>query len=245
MRPIIVTTPRSGSTLITDLLGNIAKEHAGYKNTLQEYFTITELYYPEFKLINDTVYCTSVDRKLEVWYDDKRTEILKRLSLLNNDHNYMIKLFSEDIEPEVQSMIDGNYDIIYLERRDKLSQYISYMNMIGTNIAHHTDSSNKVKSIIYWSKFRDEFIHINDNYFKYKTEHPSKFPTIYYEDFIDGGSDEEALLRLLNLDLKVYNKLDVKTIPTPYENDLESLILNKKDWLLDREYIINELYKNM
>jgi len=245
MRPIIVTTPRSGSTLITDLLGNLAKQHSGYKNTLQEYFTITELYNPEYSRINDIVYCTKLDRKLEFWYDNKRDEILKRLALVNNDHNYMIKLFSEDIEPEVQTMIDDNYDIIYLERRDKLSQYISYMNMIGTNIAHHTVDSKSIGKIIYWTKFRDEFIRINDNYFKYKKNHPSKYPTIYYEDFIEQGSDEDSLIRLLNLDIKVYNKLSVKTIPTPYESELESLILNKQEWLLDREYIVNELYKNM
>lgn len=245
MRPIIVTTPRSGSTLITDLLGNLAKQFSGYKNTLQEYFTITELYNPEFKRINDVVYCTKLDRKLEVWYDNKRTEILKRLNLLNNDHNYMIKLFSEDIEQEVQDMIDNHYDIIYLERRDKLSQYISYMNMIGTNVAHHTKDSDNVKQIIYWSKFRDEFLQINDNYFKYKKKYPSKYPTIYYEDFIIKGSNEKALIDILGLDLTEFNNLEVKTIPTPYLSDLESLILNKKEWLQDREYIVNELYKDM
>lgn len=244
MRPIIITTPRSGSTLITDLLGNLSKQHYGYKNILQEYFTITELYYIEYGRVNDVVTTTKLDRKLEVWYDSKREEILKRVELLDGDYNYMMKLFPEDIEPEVQSIVD-TYDIIYLERRDKLSQYISYMNMIGTNIAHHTDDKNKVKQIIYWKRFRDEFIRIYQNYIKYRDSHPSKYPTLYYEDFVDNGSNEQYLIDTLGLDIKEYDKLNVKTVPTPYESDLESLILNKKEWLADREYIINELYKDM
>lgn len=244
MRPILITTPRTGSTLITDLLGNLAKQHSGYKNTLQEYFTITELYYIEYGYRDSILTTTKLDRKLEVWYDDKRTEILKRVELMNGDYNYMMKLFSEDIEPEVQSIID-THDIIYLERKDKLSQYISYMNMIGSNIAHHKDESTKVKTIIYWKKFRDEFLNIHKNYIIYRDKHPSKYPIIYYEDFVDKGSDEQALIDILKLDINSFNKLDIKTIPTPYETDLESMILNKKEWLEDREYIINELYKDM
>lgn len=244
MRPILITTPRTGSTLITDLLGSLSKQHYGYKNTLQEYFTITELYYIEYGYRDNILTTTKLDRKLDIWYNNKREEILKRVKLLNNDYNYMMKLFPEDIEPEVQSIVD-THDIIYLERRDKLSQYISYMNMIGSNIAHHKDDSTKVNKIIYWSKFRDEFINIYKNYLIYRDKHPSKYPTIYYEDFVEKGSDEQALIDILNLDITEYKKLDIKTIPTPYESDLESLILNKKDWLDDKEYIINELYKDM
>ena len=50
---------------------------------------------------------------------------------------------------------------------------------------------------------------------------------------MDKGANEQALIELLNLDIKDYNKINVKTIPTPYDNDLESLILNKKEWLQD------------
>ena len=55
MRPIIVTLPRTGSTLITELLGSIAMEHYGYKNILQEYFSINVLYRQIFERNSDDV----------------------------------------------------------------------------------------------------------------------------------------------------------------------------------------------
>jgi PBP1b-binding outer membrane lipoprotein LpoB len=70
----------------------------------------------------------------------------------------------------------------------------------------------------------------------------SKYPTIYYEDFVDLGANDNALIDILKLSFDTYKPTNVTTIPTPYvESNVEDRILNKFDWNKDKERILNEL----
>lgn len=249
MRPIIVTLPRTGSTLITELLGSIAMEHYGYKNILQEYFSINTLYRQIFERnSDDVIVSTYFNRVFGNYFTSQQIELekIKRINLIGNDYQYMIKLIVHGpIGMPLQNFIK-NYDIIYLERKDKLRQYISHMHMSGTNIAHYTKNSKNIKQIVYWKNLRDDFLTSHKIYHEYKKLNPSKYPILYYEDFIAHGSDRQALIKLLNLDITVDNNYKVNTVPSPYiSENIEDLILNKKEWLQDREYIYNALYKDM
>ena len=245
MRPIIVTSPRTGSTLIVELLGNLAKQQYGYKNTLHEYFTIAHAYENHHIRKDDVVITLSLERVNRIWFTDREYEIEKRLELLNNEYCYMMKVFPMDMTTNVLEYIK-NYDVIYLERKDKLRQLLSFLYMHRTNISHYKEGDKEVSQIVYYPNEVDMYFNTHFNpYYEYKRNNPSKFPVLYYEDFIEQGSNEQALINLLKLDIKEYIPYNIDTIPTPYkEEDLEKLIVNKSDWNKDRQRIIDALYKN-
>jgi LPS sulfotransferase NodH len=243
IKPILFTTPRTGSTLITRLLGNISIQQCEYKNTLHEYFTINSVYKSYYKKNRNGI-TTLVSQIITnyKWFDSERTIRLNRLQLLDNDYNYMIKLFSSDIEPEIEHMITQNYDIIYLERRDKIKQLLSWLNLMKTTKAHYSlDDNSSIEQIVYDPKLTNIFLSIIERYHQYKKLHPSKFSTIYYEDFIDADNKELFLLNHLGLANinHVYDTIDTK--PSPYKQDPEMLIQNDIEWKLAKPGILQFL----
>jgi hypothetical protein len=228
------------------MLGSLVEQHYNYANTLIEYFLVAPQYRAEFKKdSNDIVRTMSYVRNNPPtqWYNNKRQVILDRLDLIG-DKLYMIKIFPMDLEPEVIEYMK-NYDIIYLERRNTLHQFLSFLNMEQSNIAEYKKGDREVKSIVYYPPLVDVFFNMHYYpYFEFKKNNPSKYPTIYYEDFMELGGDESALIKLLNLDIKDYTPLVSEFVPTPYINeDLEQLIVNKKDWNVDRQRILDALCK--
>ena len=260
MRPLIITTHRTGSTLICELLFNIAVYNYKYKNNLDEYFTITTLYDTVYSNVNGIIKHISTKRteynracatyendfnNITRLQDLKYPEVLERIRLLENDLNYMIKLFPTDFKKEVLDFVTKNYNIVYLERRDKLKQFLSFLGLVQTNIAHYTnDSTPAVNRIMYDSKWATKFICMDGMYHTLKRQYPSNIPTLYYEDFIAEGADENALIKLLDLPVTRFAARPIKTVATPYRKDLEDLIINKDEWLADKEAILEHLRFN-
>jgi hypothetical protein len=246
MKPILFTMPRTGSTVVTRLLGNLAEQHYNYANTLIEYFLVAMQYRAEFKEDSNGIVRTMSyvrNNPPTQWFENKRQVILDRLELLG-DKLYMIKIFPMDLEPEVIEYMK-NYDIIYLERRNKIHQLLSFLNMEQTNIAEYKKGDKEVNTIIYYPPNVDVFFNVHYYpYLEFKKNNPSKYPTIYYEDFMELGGDEQSLIKLLNIDIKDYKPQTSEFTITPYTSEnLEDLILNKKDWNVDRQRIIDVLYK--
>ena len=243
IKPILFTTPRTGSTLITMLLGNIAIQQCEYKNTLHEYFTITSMYESHYKKNRNgiTTQVSQIQKNYK-WFDSERTIRLNRLKLLDNDYNYMIKLFSSDIEPEIEHMITQHYDIVYLERRDKIKQLLSWLHLIKSSVAHyHLKNNLSIGQIIYDPKLTNILLLIIEKYYEFKKTHPSKFSTIYYEDFMNADNKELFLLNNLGLSNinHVYKKINTK--PSPYKRDPETLIRNVNEWQLAKPGILQFL----
>jgi hypothetical protein len=151
----------------------------------------------------------------------------------------------------IDTLIMENYDIVYLERKDKVKQLISYLNTVQTGIPHYTNKTDfpfysKDKSIdrkiIYNQVETYLFINNYRKYKEFKNTHMSKYPIIYYEDFVRLGANDKALIDILKLSFDTYKPTDVTTVPTPYvESNIEEYILNKFDWDKDKERILNEL----
>ena len=122
---------------------------------------------------------------------------------------------------------------------------ISFLNLCVSNIAEYKEGDNKVSNIIYYPEHFDAFL--NKHYYPYcefKKNNPSKYPTLYYEDFMTEGGNEQAIINLLKLDINIVKPLKADTIITPYvTEDLEQLIINKKDWNNDKQRILDVLYK--
>lgn len=242
MKPIVITTPRSGSNLFCQMLGNLAKQHYGYKDNLYEVFTVIPLFKGGFIKVDGCIKSTGIERTGVKWYESAREEKLKRLQLFENDHNYLMKVFPSDLEPEIEDMIHNNYDCIYLERKDKVGQLLSLFGLFQTNVSHHKDNSKQINEIYYDKKITEDFIAAVAKYNRFKASCPSKYPTVYYEDFIANGGNELAVIQLLNLPISVYIPEQAATIPTPYLSNIESLIVNKDEWLADKDTIIKALY---
>jgi hypothetical protein len=244
MKPFLVTTPRSGSTIVQALLTNLSMQKFGYKGNLHEPFTITELFKAKYERVNDVVQTTEYERVGEKWFDNKRDIKINFVNLIKDDHNYMMKLFPIDMEPEMLEMIENNYDVICLERSDKIHQALSWVLLWETNKAHYKIDDNQViSSVVYNSFHAREMLRHFKAYQEFKNSFKKPYKILVYEEFMSLGGDEDALIKLLNLPIDNYIKMKMETKPTPYLDYLETLIVNKEEWLRDKESLLTEIKK--
>jgi hypothetical protein len=151
----------------------------------------------------------------------------------------------------IDTFIIENYDIVYLERKDKIKQLISYLCTIQTGIPHYTNKfdfpfyskdRSVDRKIIYDHLVSELFIKNYQKYRQFKDTHVSKYPVIYYEDFVQRGANDNALIDILQLPIDTFKPTIVTTIITPYVvSNIEDQIVNKADWNNNRERILNEL----
>ena len=244
MNPILFTTPRTGSTLICNLLADIFN-----KENLNEFFHFGVVPSVNYQKINNRVVAKYFENRINnPWGENLKEERLRRLGLIKGDYNYLIKIFGEPLETEILSEIKNNYDIIFLERKDKIKQILSFATVLNQKHSHYSNDDKKINSIIYKPEAAEVIISHLRMYEKFKSNLPSKSPTLYYEDFMELGANNFALTTLLKITLndKLSNLenywLPKNSIPTPYvTDDIESLILNKKTWLKDKENILEKL----
>ena len=242
MNPIIVTTPRTGSNLVCEMLYSIAKENFGHKNNLYEYFTITDLHKSTFVKVDGCIKLDKFERTKNIWFKSRREEMLKRLTLLENDYRYTMNVFPSEIEPEIIASIYDHYDIVFLERRDKVRQLLSFCTMVMSNTSHYKTAEKVVDRVMYNAELANIFIRMLDGYFEFKNRNNG--PTLYYEDFIAAGGDEAAMVKLLNWTVDNIPKVNPRFVPTPYVSEnMEDMLINKDDWLKDRQSVLEQLTK--
>ena len=228
MIPLLIATARSGSSIISNLMYQLGKNEIGYKNYLNEFFTVTQLYKPLYQTIDNIIQQIECPRVNHIWYDSARKERLKRLELIKNDACYALKVFPEDLEPEILDFIEKNYTIIGLERRDKEDQFISFSHMLTTNVAAFSkDDTSIINSIKVNRKHLGPFIaHIKN--FK-RLQNILQFPVMYYEDYYNAVDKQEFLCSNFELEVKPI-ELILESKETPYILNKEEIIENKKEW---------------
>lgn len=240
MNPIIVTTPRTGSNLVCEMLWSVSRENFRHKNNLYEYFTVTDLYKCTYKKVENCIRIDQFERVKQAWFNTRREEMLKRLALLEDDYRYTMKVFPTELEPEILDTIQEHYNIIYLERQDKVRQLLSFSTMMLTNTSHYKTAEKPVDRVIYSATLTKMFFHMLEGYYKFKKANAG--PTLYYEEFIQAGGNEDALITLVKLPAVNSTKIDPRFVPTPYvSNNMEDMIVNKDEWLQDREEVMKRL----
>jgi len=235
-KPIILfTTPRTGSTIICEMLYNIGKNKFNFHNCLHEYFLISILYKSKYELVDGVIKMTEFTKTDRNWCDDKSKEQLTRLELLRHNPNYMIKVFPLDLTTEIKKFITETYDIVYLERENIEEQFLSFLGLLTYNTSHHyVDSKSEIKSIVFNEYWFDYFLNTLRSYKEFKKNFPSPFPTILYEDFTLAENKEQYLINCLELDIQNYVEKQYFTIPTPYSKSKMDLIINKKLYFANR-----------
>jgi LPS sulfotransferase NodH len=232
--PIIITTPRTGSTVICNLLHNIAKQKYGHKNNLSEYFIVNTIDFAynskNVDYIDNGIKIVRIEGLLD---RSKSVEeiIHKRLQTLKSNPLHTIKAFASDLTPDVKKFIIDTYDPIYLERKDKLEQFLSFASIKHNKKTHYDkDSTDTVKEFKIGATQIKPFVNLIKQYNELKIEKPGI--TLYYEDFMEAGGDQNALLTLLNIDGEGLSDCSIQTKPSPYDGKYEDLVINKQFWFM-------------
>jgi LPS sulfotransferase NodH len=245
--PIIYTTPRTGSTLICKLLGNISRQLYGHKNVLYEYFNA--------RLIDRRARNMMVEYRMVPVFDDDIIVPFKdlfkggqekdvqghRLHLLRKNPKHTIKIFP-GMNQEVMDFIISEYDFIFLERQNKLEQYLSFCSIVHGQKTHFSiNDKSTVQKFPVSNEVFERFIDVVTKYKQFQQTHPGT--TIYYEDFMNLGGNQQALATLLGLQDAVLTDCKISTKPSPYETTYEDLITNKAEWLEQKPIVIEALSK--
>lgn len=248
MSPCIIATARSGSSYISYLMYKIGKDQYKFKNYLNEYFTISKKFISDYEVVNSIVERKYKIRVNEQWFENSRMIRLERLKLLQGKGVYAFKFFAEDIEPEINEYIIQNHQPIFLERKDKISQFISYSHMITTNVGSYYHGENKIiDQIVIDPSHLPHFLEHQKVYRNYKRNFKGSYKTLYYEDFMDSVDKIDFVKNLIEVNEFDANHIDVGSIKTPYINrDVEALITNKYVWekikfKLQKEFSIEKL----
>ena len=243
MKPILIATPRSGSTIIGEQIGNLAEQWWGYKNYLHEYFSVSPYYRSEISKVGKMLFFEYLGPADGQWCKNPSAERLARKKLLDENTKYMLKVMPGNFKEDwMVPWIKENYnEPIFLDRRNREAQLLSWMAYRTIKVSHwHRDSENRIQVIEYKPEWVDEFV---DMIKKFK-EVQKKFDnpkTIYYEDWVDGGRDQKTLIKLLGWENQPFVKMITTTQSSPYTANPENLITNKFDWNPARPGILKRL----
>jgi len=255
--PLIITTPRTGSTPVCELLANIGRYTADYKNNLGEFFNlliydrekktykIDTLVYDKFSHFTDSILGV-INRRMKLHPDSvtkeyARERVMERVELLKENNNlYMIKIFPFNVDTQVLSWLHQTYDFVYLERRNKLEQVLSYQSAVYHKKYHYSVADSTVVGEFEFNYEQFELFHLRCQEYK-NIKSMFSGSTIYYEDLVDSLT-EDRLIDLLDLDIKIDKKLTLPTRKLSYKTqNLEDLIINKTYWLEIKQEVINKI----
>lgn len=240
-RPILVTTPRTGSTAIANFMSCYADRYLGFAGNAKEAFVVTQLYERNFSVQSNGNIRVDVVRPRVTPLSDEDAERSQALAfLINIGKPVMIKYLTHDVSHDVQEYMASNYQPVFLERRDVVSQFISFASL-ASNPAHFTKSSQPPRMFQYHSVFLDRFIAMLANYDRIKNKHPQA-PVLVYEDLMDNTLSMSMLCKQLGW-VEPHDMCTTDTIPTPYIMPLEDMITNKNEWFRDKPRLL-EVLKN-
>lgn len=230
MKPILITTPRTGSNIICEKIYNISKLNFNYVSNLNEFFNINDIIQKKYFLKDSIIQQTEAIRVYKNWAKGEKINIqLERLEMLRANSNYMIKMFPINIHPAVEEFVTKEYDLIFLERKNKIKQFLSYLALFSEPKQAHNEKNNSyiVKKINFRYERLNEFLWIQAQYEKFKEKYKGK--TIFYED-LENSMTEENLAYLLNLKKLNIVNYETRFTKTEYEKDIELIIENNELW---------------
>ena len=241
--PVLISMPRCGSTVTGKMLYNISHHRYGSKNYLNQYTTVLPQYYSEFERRDGRIQQVTYRREKNGFFkefENRAAVIHERVQLLQGDTRYTMKLFADDLTPEILEFLQAHYDFIFLERRDTLAQVLSYSTMMVTN-RHEYRQVDQFPHSYFDIRHCLLFLNYMIQYKRIKKQNPDA-KVIYYEDLMKLGGNTAALQQLLGLPVEaVPETLAIDTVPTPYKVDLEDLLINRTEWLEHKPTILRLL----
>lgn len=247
MNPLVISTPRTVSSLFVRKLFSLARHNWGHQSLLYEYFNLSREYWVLTKTVDNVVYYDRTIRNHSgtAQFQDPTREIFDRIKILRDNPVYLVKIHAAHINDQIYDFLnEKNHDLIYIHRRDRLNQLLSFLAAVTNKIWIHSHKVNKqIKEIVYHKNTVEHFFHHLDKFFEIRNKLPGI--DVYAEDFILHGGDESAVIKIMGLPAQL--PIDCQTldlVPTPYINhDKESLIVNQLEWLEDKPKILESLAK--
>ena len=231
MRYIIITTPFSGANHIAENLFNLMKQWYGCRKFLHSFLNVKHK--EDVVYLDGTIYYEyQYNFENTKWFQFKRIlhdSIDKKIQFLLNSPNHLITLhIDKNLQVEIKHLPilfnDLGYTPIFIERKNKLHQILAYVNF---SVTHQSDR------IPYFSEMFKTLIDKLKEFKDLKKTINGK--TIYYEDFVALGADENALIQLLNLDNKPFTPANIEN---RFFEFTEDNIIPGKKWREDREEIL-------
>jgi hypothetical protein len=241
MKLVLIATPRTGSTVIGEYLTGLARQWWGCKGWLNEYFAVNQNLITRAKIIQDRVVLEHQQYVDRPWCADPAQERLIRKQFLDNDPNYVLKFLPGQFDSWTVPWIKEQYTPIFLERRNKTKQLLSWLAAKQVGVWYWHDRANQpVTNIAYDEQLAVQLIWCLREYNSIKQQFADA-RTIYYEDWLAQGADQQALIDLLGFDNKEYVSMQTDSVNTPYEDDPEDMILNDSVWLAAKDRIVTAL----
>lgn len=230
------------------MLGSISKQLFGHRNTLYEYFNTNfidkEVGAKRFEFVSAFVHNVETIVAVHGRYvsGSKEDIVSQRLELLKQYPKHTLKVFPSDLTPDMLKFFESEYDFLFLERRDKVEQFLSYCSILHTQKTHHLATEQgsigefpfRPDKVSWFARQLQQYADIRDTH---------KGITIYYEDFMSLGGSQRALAILLGLADAAFDDCFLKTKPTPYEDTYEHLISNQSEWQTHKQYVVDTLSK--
>lgn len=239
MKPILISTPRSGSTIVAEKIFNISRDNFNYIDNLDEFFNVTDMIQTNYHFVENKIVKEKSQKIFKKWYNDKQEIYQYRLNLLKYNPNYLIKFFPFNTPKDIETFIIDTYDLIFLERKNKVAQFISFLGLFCEKKYSHNTINNfyQITKLKYDKKLLDSFINIIHQYNAFKEKKSGI--TIFYEDVLQNKINETNIATLLNLNIHNINNYENKIIKTSYITDPELLIENYDEWKQDKHRLFN------
>jgi len=258
-KPLVITTFRSGSTVLTEMLATIAVEYLGFKKYLDEPFTMMGYgsqhhakTFGSYKNSDgeDILYTSNYSAfdKSNATAESRYKERLRRLDLLkNNPHTYMFKVMADiTLPPEVVEWCSNERSPIFLERRDRMAQLVSWCSYLQ-HPPHYTKSSQqRLKYTINHINYnRDMCLYFIKSHIHAYDEWKKKYssaPVIYFEDIIDSNPSKK-LCSLMGVEDNI--TIEPKYLPVPYAKNNREDLIRSPGWKQDRAMLEQLIYSEM
>lgn len=244
--PVLIGSYRCGSRIVCRLLANIARLKYNHRNNLYEFFDTLPYRYFDYMVVNVHDQPTIVLREfkhLQVrrWTTEQEHETLRLhlLGLLQQTGPHTMKVFPNHMNNMILNYLNTHYNLIFLERRNKFSQVISFLAMRQMRTTHYKTTDMTVVPRIVFNVEDYDFIIKNITDFKRLQAKYNQQPTIYYEDFVGLGSNQQALLKLLKI-ADVLTEPIITTRPTLYQFNEDNIFADTAEWRQNRERVIEE-----
>ena len=247
--PILIANPRSGSTIIHNQMTFIAERYFGSLGPLNEYFHLQDFSKSIVHQNNKGKLSVKFELNHEgkYWEGSSNDEKIRRLNLLKINPNYTLKVFAMDITNDVlYNFILDNYTPIFLNRKNKIEQFLSWCSILTNNRTFFTKNESVNKIEYSYERFNRFYIILRE-YYELKERMGNLAISINYEDWKENNDILFDILNVKKFKLNDFlNNRNHKfvSIPTPYSQPIEDLIINKEEWYNDRDEIVeafNEL----
>lgn len=240
---LIFTNPRSGSSVLGQILWNYLQKKKNYGDHLGEYLSTSS-----------TPRCFKLQEgKIVRSQGITNTSIRDRLRFLREcDQNYNFELHSWQTTPDIFNFLNGDYHFICLHRRNLLESLLS--NAIGNHfkiwdtwkweskrfipkLKNLQPNDLILKQDLRYHGYMDNVI----QYYQYWLPKVINKSTIYYEDFCNLKDQAKAMNLIGFSDWEIANR-ELHSIKIPYPYPKIKYFRNKdeiKGWVRELEKELN------